>query len=324
MPLRGWRPDPFLLALGVAVTAAALAPNLGVQGGPLHVHAATRFAVSLVFFLHGAVLPLQALGRGLQNVRLHLVTQVTTFLVFPGLGALVLLGGHGLPPAIALGFFFMSTVSSTISSSVALTAMARGDIAGALFNATLSGILGVFVTPLYASLTAPSAGVALSLPNVIESVALKIVMPLILGQLMRPLIGSFLTRHPHLVHWTDRCSIILIVYGAFCESVSAGVWTHAAIVPAIVSVAIAVVILVLASAILMGLIRICRLDRASGIAAYFCGSQKSLANGLPIAHAVFGSSASIGLIVMPLLVYHQIQLASGAIVARRLGKRGPV
>jgi len=214
MTTRGWWPDPFLIAIALAVLAAALAPHLGAQDGPLHVHEATRIAVTLVFFLHGAVLPLEALRRGLKNIRLHLVSQAVTFLVFPALGAFILLAGRGLPSAIALGFFFMSTVSSTISSSVALTAVARGDTAGALFNATLSGILGVFLTPLYASLVAKTAGVTLSLPSVMQTVSLTILLPLALGQLSRPLCGSFFRRFPHVVHWTDRTSIVLIVYGA--------------------------------------------------------------------------------------------------------------
>ncbi len=319
MTTRGWWPDPFLIAIALAVLAAALAPHLGAQDGPLHVHEATRIAVTLVFFLHGAVLPLEALRRGLKNIRLHLVSQAVTFLVFPALGAFILLAGRGLPSAIALGFFFMSTVSSTISSSVALTAVARGDTAGALFNATLSGILGVFLTPLYASLVAKTAGVTLSLPSVMQTVSLTILLPLALGQLSRPLCGSFFRRFPHVVHWTDRTSIVLIVYGAFCESIRAGVWTRAAILPAIMSAVIALALLAVVSGALLALTRALRMDRDSAVAAYFCGSQKSLANGLPIAHAVFGTSTSIGLIVMPLLVYHQVQLAVGAIVARRLG-----
>ncbi len=322
MALISWRPDGFLIAIGAVVAAAALFPQLGARGGLLHIDVLTGFAIALIFFLHGAILPLEALRRGVRNIRLHLVAQGVTFLLFPAIGTLIFaLGGGWFPSSIALGFFFMSTVSSTISSSVALTAVAGGDVAGALFNATLSGILGVLVTPAYASLMAHSIGVALSLPEVIHSVAVKILLPLILGQLFRPTLWKFLERHRAGVQLADRSSIILIVYGAFCESVATGVWNRAAALPAVISVVVAAAALVLVSLVLVTLTRALRMDRASAIAAYFCGSQKSLANGLPTAHAIFAGSPAIGLIVMPLLVYHQLQLAAGAVIARRLGQR---
>jgi solute carrier family 10 (sodium/bile acid cotransporter), member 7 len=318
--VRRWLPDPFLMAIAAAVACAAAYPRLGTHDGPLHLYAVNTLAVSVVFFLHGAALSLEALKRGLRDLRLHWVAQSTTFLVFPALGALISWAAPALPPAIGLGFFFLSTVSSTISSAVAMTAVAGGDVAGALFNATLSGILGVFVTPTYVSLMASTAGLNLSLPAVIASVALKILLPLSLGQFVRPFIQGFLMRHRSVIHTADRGSIVLIVYGAFCDSIAGGVWNRGAWLPAVCSVVVAVGMLVVVSGFLWAQIRLTRLSRPSAIAAYFCGSQKSLANGLPTAQAIFGSSPSLGLIVMPLLVYHQVQLAIGAIIARRLAQ----
>lgn len=314
--------DGFLVAIVVAVLAAATAPSLGAHGGIFHVDRLATVAVMLVFFLHGAILPLESLRRGLSHLRLHIVVQITAYGAFPLIGAAALLiPDSWVPRAVAIGFFFMSTVSSTISSSVAMTALAGGDVSGALFNATLSGILGVFITPAYASLVAQSVGVSLSLSSVLQSVALKVLLPLLLGQALRPMIWSFLERRRQLVQMADRGSIVLIVYGAFCDSVSGGVWTRDTLFPVVVSVLLSALILVTVSAVLILLIQLARLERASAIAAYFCGSQKSLANGLPIAHAVFAGSPALGLIVMPLLVYHQVQLAFGALVARRLSQR---
>ena len=319
-----WRRlDGFSLAILAAVGLAVWVPGPGVHGGSLHVDVLTSVAVTLVFFLHGAMLPVESLHRGVRNIRLHVVAQGTTYLVFPLLGLAVLqLGDAGVPKPVAMGFFYLSAVSSTISSAVALTAVAGGDVAGSLFNATLSGLLGVFLTPIYASLLAHSVGLTLSLGAVIESVALKILLPLVLGQLLRPIFSPMLDRHRRAAQWADRSSIVLIVYGAFCDSVQAGVWNHDALLPAMMSVGLAGVMLAVISGALLAAIRIAGLDRASAIAAYFCGSQKSLANGLPTAHAVFAGSASLGLIVMPLLVYHQIQLAVGAFIARRLAPGG--
>jgi sodium/bile acid cotransporter 7 len=323
--MRGlWRRlDGFSLAVLAAVGLAMWTPELGAQGGVLHIGTLAGGAVTLVFFLHGALLPMEALRRGVGHVRLHLVAQSSTYLVFPLLGYAVLqLANVGLPAPVAMGFFYLSTVSSTISSAVAMTAVAGGDVAGALFNATLSGTLGVFLTPLYASLLAKSVGLTLSLGAVMQSVALKILLPLVLGQLLRPVLASRLERHRQAVHWVDRSSIVLIVYGAFCDSVQAGVWQHDALRPALLSFVLASLMFATISTALLAIIRIAGLDRAGAIAAYFCGSQKSLANGLPTAHAVFAGSPSLGLIVMPLLVYHQIQLAVGAVMARRLARGG--
>jgi sodium/bile acid cotransporter 7 len=323
MPAFLRRLDGFSVAILAAVGFALWAPGPGAHGGPLHVDALTSVAVTLVFFLHGAMLPVESLHRGVRNVRLHVVAQGTTYVVFPLLGcALLQLGDAGVPKPVAMGFFYLSTVSSTISSAVALTALAGGDVAGSLFNATLSGLLGVFLTPIYASLLAHSAGMTLSLGAVIESVAVKILLPLVVGQLLRPLLSSVLDRHRQAAQLIDRGSIVLIVYGAFCDSAQAGVWNHDSLVPALLSVGLAAVMLTAISGAVLAAIRVARLDRASAIAAYFCGSQKSLANGLPTAHAVFAGSSSLGLIVMPLLVYHQIQLAVGAFIARRLATGG--
>lgn len=316
---RRWRPDPFLVAIAGAVTAAALFPRLGVRGGVLHVDAATAVAVAAIFFLHGALLPLDALRHGVRNLRLHLVAQGSTYLLFPLLGLIILRVGFGLPPAVALGFFFLCTVSSTMSSSVAMTSVAGGDVAGAMFNATLSGVMGIFITPAWVSSVAGTVGVNLPLVAAIEAVALKILLPLSLGQLCRPYLLNGLVRHRQAAETVDRASIVLIVYGAFCESVAAGVWTRATLVPTVVSVAVAAALMAVVSTLVGLLIRFGRLDRSSAIAAYFCGTQKSLANGLTTAQALFGLSPAMGLIAMPLLVYHQVQLGVGSVVARRLG-----
>jgi sodium/bile acid cotransporter 7 len=313
--------DGFFVSILCAVALAVFFPQMGLSTGLLSIGRLTGIAVTLVFFLHGAVLPLEALREGFRNYRLHLVVISSTYVIFPFIGLLIFRFGQGhLLPPVALGFFFMSAVSSTISSSIAMTAMAGGDVAGALFNATLSGIVGVFLTPAYTSVMAHTAGIPISLVNVVESVSLKVLLPLALGQFARPLLITHLLSHPKIVQGIDRSSIVLIVYGAFCESTAAGVWTRSAIVPVLLTCLISAGLLALIGGSVVVLSRVAGLGRKQFIAAYFCGSQKSLANGLPIAHTVFVGSPAMGLIVMPLLVYHQVQLAVGAYLARRFGE----
>jgi len=309
--------DGFLLSLVVAIAAAAAAPLWGATHGPLHVDTINQIGVSLVFFLHGVGLPTESLARGIREFRLHIVAQGTTFLVFPAFGMLLLtLSPSLVSPPIALGCFFLCVVSSTISSSVALTAIAGGDVAGALFNATLSGVLGVFLTPLYASLVAQTAGLAVPLGATIEAIALKILLPLAVGQLSRPILWALVQRQARVIAFVDRGSIVLIVYGAFCDSIAAGTWNGRALGSVLAAITLAMVLLAATSLANRVLSKMAHLDRNTAIAAYFCGTQKSLANGLPIARAMFGQSALLGLIVLPLIIYHLLQIAVGSVVAR--------
>jgi sodium/bile acid cotransporter 7 len=314
--------DGFLLAMLAAIAAAAAAPRLGSHDGPLYVGPINSFFISFVFFLHGAALPLATLADGVRAVRVHALVLATTYGVFPLLGALLLaLAGHALPDGLALGFFFLCAVSSTISSCVALTAVARGNVAAALFNAALSGVLGVVITPLYVGLVADRAGLGFSLPTAIADVALRVLLPLVAGQFARPLLGGWLGRHRRLVGIVDRGSIIMIVYGAFSDSILGGVWRQGAGGGVLLVVVFAVALFTVVSGFLKVASHALRLSREDAITAFYCGSQKSLANGLAVARVLFGGSPALGFIVLPLIVYHQVQLMVGVTLAKRDGLR---
>jgi solute carrier family 10 (sodium/bile acid cotransporter), member 7 len=318
MRLASLKPDGFLLAILLAVAAAVIAPSLGASGGVLQVGHLASASVSIVFFLHGATLPLDSLAHGARKLRLHLLVQATTYVVFPAIGALVLvLGRDHAPPGLAIGFFFLCTVSSTISSSVALTAVAGGNVAAALFNATLSGVLGVMLTPLYVSLIADTTGLQMPLSTAIVAVAMKVLLPLLLGQALRRPLAGFLSKHRNSAALIDRGSIVLIVYSAFCDSMGSGVWTRRSAGAVLLVVLGAIALLILILALIRTACRVLAFERADEITALFCGSQKSLANGLPVAKILFGSAPTLGLIVLPLIIYHQLQLGLGAVLVRR-------
>lgn len=324
MRLGRLRLDGFLLALVGAITVASLHPALGASGGPLHLEQVSAASVSLVFFLHGAALSLDALAAGARRWRLHLLVQAFTYGVFPLLGALVLVvGGPRLPGGLAVGFFFLCVVSSTISSSVAMTAVARGNVAGAVFNATLSGVLGVLLSPLYASVVANTAGLTVPLPQAIGAIALKVLLPLALGQVLSKALAPTLRRHRALIGWVDRASIVLIVYVAFCDSFAAGIWQRGSIGSVLVVVLLSVALFATVTLGLLAASRLLGLDHEDEVAAVFCGAQKSVANGLPIARVLFGGSPLLGFIVLPLIIYHQVQLAIGAVIARRYAAAVP-
>jgi sodium/bile acid cotransporter 7 len=312
------RVDGFLVAIALAVVAAALDPALGATGSPLRLDRLVLLSVSLVFFLHGAQLPSESLVRGARNWRLHLVVQGTTFVVLPLAGLAVWLATRGwLPPGLALGAFYVGVVSSTISSAIAYTALAGGNVPAAVFNATLSGILGVLLTPTLTGLVATTAGVHVPVLDAIASVVTRLLLPLLAGQLLRPLLAGFLGRHRQATAIVDRGAIVAIVYLAFCDSILAGVWANTAWWSLAGTLVLAGALFAFGTWVPGALARRLGFDRADTITAVFCGSQKSLANGMPIANVLFGGNPALGLIVLPMLVYHQLQLVYGAVLARR-------
>ena len=316
------RPDGFLAALFVAVALGLLYPAPGADQGVLHMPAVTGVGISLIFFLYGAALAPRALAAGARNWRLHLFTQLTTFAVFPLLGIVVAMLLRRLVPLDLLtGFFFLCALSSTISSSVALTAVAQGNVPGAVCNATLSGLLGMFLTPALAGLMAHASGQQLPLAKASVDIVTKLLLPFAAGQLSRPLLAALLARYRGWVSYVDRSVIVLIVYAAFCQSTQAGVWSaQGAAVIALVA-ALTALLLITAIGLTVRLARALGLSREDEIAAVFCGSTKSLANGVPIARVLFANQAALGMIVLPLMVYHPLQLIVCTWLARRYAAR---
>jgi sodium/bile acid cotransporter 7 len=223
------RPDWFLLGMGAAVGLAWLVPEPGAQGGSLHPELVNKLGVSLIFFLHGLALPFAALAAGTRKWRLHLLVQSCTFLAFPLLGLLLWKATSGaVDQNLRIGLFFLCALPSTVSSSVALTATARGDVPAAVFNATLSSLLGVVLTPLWLQLVLGASGHPLPLARVVLDLVLWLILPLGVGQALRPWLGAFAARHKPRIGVLDRLTILLLVYTSFCDSVRAGVWGRGA------------------------------------------------------------------------------------------------
>jgi sodium/bile acid cotransporter 7 len=304
-----------------AVALAWLFPAAGARGGSLYPELLNQLGVGLIFFLHGLTLSFGALVAGARKWRLHALVQATTFLFFPLLG-LALLGllGSRLSPELATGIFFLCALPSTISSSVALTATARGNVAAALFNATLSSLLGVVLTPLWLGIVLGASGQTLPFGPVMMELVRLLLAPLALGQVLRPLLGGFAARHRTSLGVVDRLAILLLVYTSFCDSVQGGVWNSGLGLVAIAS-AVSVVLLAVALAVTWLAGRVFGFDDADRIAALFCGSKKTLASGVPMARLIFGASPTLALVLLPIMIYHPLQLVVGAWLASRLAAR---
>jgi sodium/bile acid cotransporter 7 len=320
--MKGLKFDGFLAGMAAAVALAWLFPDPGARGGWLYPEILTKAGVALIFFLHGAALSFAALKAGTLRWRLHLVVQGCTFLLFPVIGLLVLsaLGGT-LTEDLRIGVFFLCALPSTVSSSVAFTAVARGNVAAAVFNATLSGLLGVLLTPLWMGLLLKTAGGRLELGPVMLDLVIWLILPLVAGQLLRPLLGAFVARHKRRVAKVDRATILLLVYTSFCDSVKEGVWSSQGWgTLALTAVGAGVLFFVVMA--LVG--TVC--DRLGfpvedRIAAVFCGSKKTLASGVPMAQIIFGAHPGLGLILLPIMIYHSLQLIICGVLAERWAKR---
>ncbi|MFP4595990.1 bile acid:sodium symporter family protein [Ralstonia sp.] len=316
------RIDGFIRAMLVMVVLALLFPSLGASSGPLHLDIVTLLGVSLVFFLHGAALSREKIVEGARNWRLHLFVQSCTFVLFPLIGAVILLVCKPFIPAeLLLGVFYLCALPSTVSSSVAMTAMARGNVPAAIFNATISGLIGMIATPLLMSFVIQASGAELSVGKALLSVAEQLLLPFVLGQLLRPLVGGFIAKYKAIINKVDREGILLIVFNSFADSTHAGVWSkypwETIVAVAIMSGALLFVVLGMTTWIA----RRFGFGLADEITAVFCGSKKSLANGVPMAKILFAGNPALGLIVLPIMIYHQLQLIVCSTLARKYADR---
>ncbi|MYW31601.1 bile acid:sodium symporter family protein [Streptomyces sp. SID2119] len=314
LTLPSWLPvDAYILALVGTVVLAALLPARGmaadVAGG------ASTGAVALLFFLYGARLSTAEALDGLKHWRLHLTVLACTFLVFPLLG----LASKGLvpfvlTPELQAGFLFLCLVPSTIQSSIAFTSIARGNVPAAICAGSFSSLTGIFLTPLLAALLLGSAGGGFSADSLLK-IVLQLLVPFLAGQLLRRWVGGFLTRHKKVLGLVDRGSILLVVYTAFSEGMAAGIWSQ--VTPARLGALLAAEAVLLAVMLALTWYGARRLGfgREDRIAIQFAGSKKSLAAGLPMASVLFGAHASLA--VLPLMLFHQMQLMVCAVIAKR-------
>lgn len=314
LTLPSWLPvDAYILALVGTVVLAALLPARGtaadVAGG------ASTAAVALLFFLYGARLSTAEALDGLKHWRLHLTVLACTFLVFPLLG----LASKGLvpfvlTPELQAGFLFLCLVPSTIQSSIAFTSIARGNVPAAICAGSFSSLTGIFLTPLLAALLLGSAGGGFSADSLLK-IVLQLLVPFLAGQLLRRWVGGFLTRHKKVLGLVDRGSILLVVYTAFSEGMVAGIWSQ--VTPARLGALLAAEAVLLAVMLALTWYGAQRLGfgREDRIAIQFAGSKKSLAAGLPMASVLFGAHASLA--VLPLMLFHQMQLMVCAVIAKR-------
>ena len=313
--------DWFLAGMLGAVALATLLPDLGASGGTLHADMLGNAGIFLIFFFHGAGISPESMRHGMSRWKLHTMVQLTTFVVFPLLWFGFRFAFDDLVPAdLMLGFLYLCALPSTISSSVAMTAIAHGNVPGAIFNATLSSLLGIFLTPVIIALAAGAQGGALSLTDAMINIAGLLFLPFVLGQLARPWLGSFIARHKKKVNTFDKVAILILVYNSFCDSVRGGLWRDHGMDLLALTIGGAALFLLVVLVLNTVVARALGFDKPDEIAAVFCGSKKTLASGVPMARLLFGAHPALGVIVLPIMFYHQLQLFVCSILAERYAR----
>lgn len=308
----------FLVGMVVAIVLATVTSEFGRSGGIIHLDQLTGVGVAIVFFLHGLGLSPQAIKAGVTNWRLHIFIQLATFVVYPALW--VIFGEAFLaymPAALAFGFCYLLVLPSTISSSVAMTSVGKGNVPGAIFNASLSSIIGVFITPLLIQLFMGFEGVELNLIESVISISKLLLLPMIIGQILRPYLVAKVEQHKSIVNKVDKYVILLIVYNAFCDSVVNGIWRDFSISLLATSIIICTVVLLSMVHLIQWGARRTKFALPDEVAAVFCGTKKTLAAGIPMAKVIFGADPSLGMILLPIMLYHPIQIFYCAVLANR-------
>jgi sodium/bile acid cotransporter 7 len=310
-------PDGFTLAIVACVVIASFIPCYGE--GAVIFNVLTTIAIGIMFFMQGARLSREAVISGFAQWRVHAVILAATFLLFPLLGfGFQALFPHVMTPALMVGLLYICLLPSTVQSSIAFTSIGHGNVPAAICAATFSTLIGVVVTPVMAAILLRTHGSGPGF-GAIGSIFLELLLPFILGQVLRPWIGAWAARNRHILKYTDRGSILLVVYTAFSAAVMRGIWQHLSFahwVEILVSDAVLLAVVLLITTFGS---RALGFSRDNEVAIVFCGSKKSAATGVPMANVLF-PPATVGLIVLPLIIFHQMQLMVCAILAKRYAR----
>ena len=310
--------DKFVLAIIIVIILAYLFPQWGTQESKIPINTISTIGISLIFFFYGLKLSPSKLKEGLRNWKLHVLVQLSTFLLFP---LLVLLTHpviqNSAQETIWLAFFFLAALPSTVSSSVVMVSLAKGNIPAAIFNASISGIIGIAITPLWMGLFVNNLPLDFDFTDIYIKLILQIIVPVVIGLFVHPSLGRFAQKHNSKLTLFDKSIILLIIYKSFAESFEGNIFNAVSILD-LTTILIGVILLFLIAFYLTGfLAKKIHLNKEDQITAQFCGTKKSLVHGTVFSKILFGNMTSIGIILLPLMLFHATQILIISIVATR-------
>ncbi|MFO7923023.1 MAG: bile acid:sodium symporter family protein [Bacteroidales bacterium] len=314
--------DKFVLALIAVVIIAYLFPQAARDQSGVILNYVSTAGISLIFFFYGLRLSTEKIKLGLKNWKLHILVQSTTFILFPLIvAALFPFVQNEEQEILWLGLFFMAAVPSTVSSSVVMVSMGKGNIPAAIFNASISGIIGIIVTPLLMGLFLQQTGTGFDFTEIYLRLILGIILPVVIGLIMRRKWYSFALRNSNILSKFDKSVILLIVYKSFAGSFNDEVFKIVHITDLLILAAIIILLFFFLFGIVYMISKILRFSREDRITALFCGSQKSLVHGTVFSSVLFAGFHAAGLILVPLMLFHAWQIFIISIIASRYGRR---
>ena len=318
--------EPFILALFGAIFLAWLLPDVGRTRQVVSLGDIANWGVSVIFFFYGLRLSKEKLINGLKNVKLHLLVQFSTFVLFPiaVLLAMWSFGGFyakGNEYYLWIGAFFLATLPSTVSSSVVMVSIAGGNIPAAIFNASISSFVGVFLTPLWMSIFLSDIQGASGLGEVIVKLVFQVLVPVLFGLGLNSRFGSFAEKYKKPLRFFDETIIVLIVYTSFCDSFYEKMFDGFPISVVIVLSALMILLFVVAMIVIYAICSVLKFNLPDSITAVFCGSKKSLVHGSVMSKVLFASSSVSGIILLPTMLYHAFQLIIVSVLAKKISKK---
>lgn len=316
--------DRFVIAILITVLIAYFFPQLGSKNSPVPLDRIGSLGISFIFFFYGLSLSTEAIKKGLRNWKLHVLVQSSTFLLFP----LIILAFYpifkgGSNEILWLAFLFMAALPSTVSSSVVMVSIAKGNLPAAIFNASISGILGILFTPLwilpFAKPFLEGTSVSFDFTNIYLQLITEIVVPLVLGLFLRKFLNAWAIRNKKRLDLFDKAVILLIIYKSFVHSFEDNIFTSVQLNQMVIMLALVVILFFFMYHLIQALGRLLKFNHADNITNTFCGTKKSLVHGTVFSEALFGGSALIGILLLPLMIYHAVQILIISIYATKMG-----
>lgn len=313
--------DTFILLLITMIILASIFPEGGSGRGPWSLSSLAGYGISLIFFFYGLKLNFARLKAGLRNWKLHMVVHLSTFVLFP----LLVLSCRGWfvnteVYNLWLGTFFLATLPSTVSSSVVMVSIAEGNIPAAIFNASISSIIGVFITPLWMSMVNTASGANADMSGIISKLILQVLVPVIIGILLNKKWGHFAEKYKKQLKYFDQSVILCIVYTAFCESFEQHMFSSIGLGELVFLGVGMVALFFIVYGIISLVSKLLRFNREDRITATFCGSKKSLVHGTVMSNVLFANSTIVGILLLPLMLYHALQLIVVSMMAQKMVK----
>ncbi|MBJ7880791.1 bile acid:sodium symporter family protein [Gelidibacter salicanalis] len=319
--LKKLRIDTFVIAIGISILIAYFFPQLGASGSPVPLDLISSLGISFIFFFYGLSLSSETIRNGLKNWKLHVSVQASTFVLFP----LLILPFFPLVKDTSyellwMAFLFMAALPSTVSSSVVMVSMAKGNLPAAIFNASISGIIGIILTPLWMLPFITQTDVPFEFSAIYFQLITEIVIPLALGSALRRFLGQWALKHKRTLNKFDKSIILLIIYKSFVQSFEDRIFSSIGFLEMLAMAGLVVILFVLVYFLTGRIGKVLKFNHADQITNQFCGTKKSLVHGTVFSEALFGQTNIVGIMLLPLMFYHALQILIISVIAAKKGR----